>query len=87
MPEHLRLRQFGQLGRLLPAHGFGQGRQDIPNLVPDSIFDLGDKDAPLSFTAQFKDDRFIPPGLVKSSQVWLSVRVPVLADILLSHFT
>jgi hypothetical protein len=66
MPQHLRLREFGQLRRLAPAHGFGQVSQDIPRLGPDFVFYLRYQDAALTGAAQLKDDGLVPAGLMEA---------------------
>jgi len=41
--------------------------RDVPYLIPDPSLYFRDKDAPLPFATELKDDGLIPPGLVKAS--------------------
>jgi hypothetical protein len=69
MPEDLGLSQFREGGRLSPAHAVGDSGEDISHLVPYALLNLGNKDASLPLLTQFKDDRFVPSGLMIATKV------------------
>jgi hypothetical protein len=68
VPEHLGLADFWQSRRFFPAHFLGNGAENVSNFRTKLYFNFWNQDASLTSPAQFVDNWFIPPGLVKSSE-------------------
>ena len=71
----LRLGEFRQIWGTPSMHHFRKGRQNVSHLLSYLRLHFGHQESPFSLSAQLKDDRFVPPGLVKLSQLWLFLSI------------
>ncbi len=73
MLQYSHLSDFRKSGRLISPHVFGQCGDSIAHNLLDLFFNFRDQDSPFSFCVQFKNNGFIPLGLMKIPDFWLFI--------------
>ena len=68
MLQNTHLGDFRQGGHVRPLHAIRDGRYTIAHFSGNLFLDVRDENTPFARTAQFKDDLFVPLGLMEAPE-------------------